>query len=90
MHLLGEPMSAIEDKAAQWQPPLLLPSAFRWRDIATQLVHHGAVVQRSDGRVLGYTILCTETLGFQWKEPPPDEDAMINCLQCLGAREQDE
>ena len=70
--------------------PLLLPAAFRWRDPDTQLVHHGAVVQYRDGRVQGYTILCTTVLGPMWDEPKPDEPVLINCIECLGAREQDE
>jgi hypothetical protein len=53
-------------------------------------VHHGAVIKRRDGHVLGFTILCTEVLGPDFDDPQPDEQADINCLMCLGAREQDE
>jgi len=84
-------MSAFEERPrTQWQGPLLLPAPFRWRDPKTQLVHHGAVIKRRDGGVLGFTILCTEVLGPDFPDPPDDEHADINCLQCLGAREQDE
>jgi hypothetical protein len=68
---------------------VLLPAAFRWRDPKTQLVHHGAVVQRGDETVIGFTTLCTEVLGAKWDDAQPDEPAMIDCLQCLGAREQE-
>jgi hypothetical protein len=90
VYLLGEPMTFF-DKKVGWasNEPLLLPAAFRWRDPATQLVHHGAVIKRRDGHVLGFTVLCTEVLGPDWDDPMPNEDADINCLQCLGAREQD-
>ena len=83
-------MSAFEK--SQWMVPriLLLPATFRWRDPDTQLVHHGAVVQRGDDHVIGYTILCTEALGKRWDDAQPDEPALINCLECLGAREQEE
>jgi len=46
--------------------------------------------QYRDGRVQGYTILCTTVLGPMWDEPKPDEPVLINCIECLGAREQDE
>ena len=85
-------MSAIDPERphVEWREPLLLPAAFRWQDPHTKLVHHGAVIQRHDGKVLGFTKLCTEVLGFDFKEQPADVGLDINCLQCLGAREQDE
>lgn len=84
-------MTAFEKRPhAQWAGPVLLPAPFRWRDPKTQLVHHGAVLQNIRGRVLGYTVLCTEVLGSLWEDHPADEHANINCIECLGAREQDE
>jgi hypothetical protein len=84
-------MTAFEEKTpGRFQQPLLLPSTFRWRDPGTKLVHQGAVVQWQDGKVLGYTLLCTEVLGARWEQPPTDEDSFVSCLECLGAREQDE
>lgn len=80
-------MTAFE--RTQWRGPVLLPAAFRWRDPKTLLVHHGAVVQGASGDVVGYTTLCTEVLGAKWDEVQPDEQDMINCLECLGAREQE-
>ena len=82
------------DKKTRWavEPPsfpILLPAAFRWCDPATSLVHHGAVVKRGD-HVLGFTVLCTDVLGPRWDDPQLDVPAHINCLECLGAREQDE
>jgi hypothetical protein len=95
MYCLGEPMSAFEEKTpgrlrATWSHPLLLPATFRWRDPATNLVHHGAVIKRREGHVLGFTVLCTDVLEPRWDDPQPDEDSFISCLECLGAREQDE
>ena len=73
-----------------WPKPLLLPAAFRWRDPATNLLHQGAVITWPDGRVVGYTLLCTDTLEPRWSSAPSDEDSFVSCLECLGAREQDE
>jgi len=79
---------------------LLLPAAFRWRDPATQLVHHGAVLVRQSADnilgagvdhvdvIIGYTILCTDVLAKTWDDAQTDEPAIINCLECLGTREQ--
>lgn len=67
---------------------LLLPSDFRWRDEETGIVHHGARITRDGHADLDYTVLCTDVLGWRWKEKPADVPATLTCIGCLGAREQ--
>lgn len=87
-------MTAIE-KHAGWNPPILIPSDFTWFDATTLLVHQGAVLLKHEGdkgRVIGYTILCTDVLGRMWPDKPVDAatslDVVITCFGCLGAYEQ--
>lgn len=72
---------------------ILIPSDFTWLDDKTLLVHQGAVLLRPEldgayGRVIGFTVLCTETLGRRWWNMPRNANLIVTCFGCLGASEQ--
>lgn len=70
---------------------VLVPADFTWVDWKTMLVHQGAQLLRSEGdrgRVIGYSLLCTDVLRVDWKMPPADAALVVTCFGCLGAYEQ--
>ena len=82
-------MSAIEDSTRGRY--ILLPSDFAWLDANTLLVHQGAVWLRAEGmrgRVLGFTVLCTDDTVPRWKQRPATAEGVVTCFGCLGASEQ--
>lgn len=71
--------------------PILLPSDFTILDEKTLLVHQGAVWVRPEGDrgyVLGYTVLCTESMTPRWTDHPVEPARVVTCFGCLGAHEQ--
>ncbi len=71
--------------------PILIPSDFTFLDEATLLVHQGAVWVRPQGDrglVMGYSILCTETMTPRWTDKPVAPENIVTCFGCLGAHEQ--
>jgi hypothetical protein len=89
----GKLMSVIEKIP---QLPILIPSDYVILDNKTLLVHQGAMLVRPEprttaGRVIGYTVLCTDVLRTMWSGKPRSAlpgDTPVSCFKCLGAREQ--
>jgi len=83
-------MTAIENK--NW--PILVPSDYTIRDDDTLLVHQGAVLlypEADRGRVIGYTVLCTDVLRTMWTTKPSyaqPNDTVVSCFDCLAACER--